>query len=133
MRLYFRNTYVKSVSHLKSSLGLLLNATYSPVHKCWPKTSLAGNEGNHQHFDPSLLPKNLWLLGRNFDDYPGFQPIRSWASSYAQDFKCHIWLDIGSIWIFPFYRKLIWFASHLQKFEYVNIFWWNLTNFENCS
>ena len=36
--------------------------TYCPVHKCWPKTSWAGNQGNHQNFDPSLLPKNLWLL-----------------------------------------------------------------------
>ena len=22
---------------------------------------------------------------RNFDDYPGFQPFRSWANTYAQD------------------------------------------------
>ena len=32
------------------------------VHKCWPKTSWVGNQGNHHNFDPSLLPKNLWLL-----------------------------------------------------------------------
>ena len=37
-------------------------AHYSPVHKCWPKTSSAGNQGTHQSFDPSLLPKNLWLI-----------------------------------------------------------------------
>ena len=24
-------------------------------------------------------------MGRNFDDYPGFQPFRSWANTYAQD------------------------------------------------
>ena len=35
---------------------------YSPVHKCWPKTSWGGNQVNHQNFDPSLLPKKLWLL-----------------------------------------------------------------------
>ena len=35
---------------------------YSPVHKCRPKTLWAGNQGNHQNFDPSLLPKNLWLV-----------------------------------------------------------------------
>ena len=116
---------------------------YSPVHKCSPKTLKAGNQGNHQNFNPSLLSKNLWLLfmglrkfffiffwkkkstvwqnevflsrpfwifffekknfffcwipwkivkgswiarmGRNFDDYPGFQPFRSWANTYAQD------------------------------------------------
>ena len=28
---------------------------YSSVHKCWRKTSWAGNQGNHQNFDPSLL------------------------------------------------------------------------------
>ena len=33
--------------------------SYSPVHKCWPKTSCAGNQGNHQNFDPSLQPKKL--------------------------------------------------------------------------
>ena len=36
-----------------------ISKIYSPVHKCWPKTSWAGNQGNHQNFDPSLLPKNL--------------------------------------------------------------------------
>jgi hypothetical protein len=25
---------------------------YSPVHKCWPKTSWAGNQSYHQKFDP---------------------------------------------------------------------------------
>ena len=24
-------------------------------------------------------------MGQNFDDYPGFQPFRSWANTYAQD------------------------------------------------
>ena len=30
---------------------------------------------------------NSWIarMGRNFDDYPGFQPFRSWANTYAQD------------------------------------------------
>ena len=28
---------------------------YSPMHMCWPKTSLAGNQGNHQNFAPSGL------------------------------------------------------------------------------
>ena len=40
--------------------------TYSPVHKCWLKTSWAGNQGEHKDFDPSLLPKNLWLLFMGF-------------------------------------------------------------------
>ena len=25
-------------------------------------------------------------MGRNFDDYPGFQPFRSWGNTYAQEF-----------------------------------------------
>ena len=41
---------------------LLLFSLYSPGHKCWPKTSWAGIQGNHQNFDPSLLPKKHWLL-----------------------------------------------------------------------
>ena len=72
---------------------------YRPVHKCWPKTSWAGNQSNHH--DPSLLSKNLWTfclipwkavkgswvarMGRNFDDYSGFQLMISWANTYAQD------------------------------------------------
>ena len=24
-------------------------------------------------------------MGQTFDDYPGFQPMRSWANTYAQD------------------------------------------------
>ena len=62
---------------LKLDLGLLSSkivfrhdnnsaTIYSPVHKCWPKTSWAGNQGKHKNFDPSLLPKNLWLLFMGF-------------------------------------------------------------------
>ena len=28
--------------------------SYSPEHKCWPKTSWAGNQGDHKIFAPSL-------------------------------------------------------------------------------
>ena len=31
------------------------------------------------------LKSSQKFLGRNFDDYPGFQPFRSWANTYAQD------------------------------------------------
>ena len=41
---------------------MCLFSMYSPVHKCWPKTSWAGNQGNNQNFDPSLIPKELWLI-----------------------------------------------------------------------
>ena len=31
--------------------------------------------------------KVYWLarIGQNFNDYPGMQPMRSWANTYAQD------------------------------------------------
>ena len=32
------------------------------ILKCWPKTSRARNQDNHQNLDPSLLPNRLWLL-----------------------------------------------------------------------
>ena len=57
------------------------------------KWFLAGNQGNHQNFDPFLISKNLWLIfmeikqkwklvtnyviewmGLNFYDYGGLQP-----------------------------------------------------------
>ena len=33
------------------------------------------------------MVKGSWIarIGRNFDDYPGFHPFRSWANTYAQD------------------------------------------------
>ena len=36
---------------------------------------------------PWKAVKGSWVarMGRNFDDYPGFQPMRSWANTYAQD------------------------------------------------
>ena len=42
-----------------SNLADMPHNMYSSVHKCWFKTSWAGNQGNHQNFDPSLLTKNL--------------------------------------------------------------------------
>ena len=38
---------------------------------------------------PLKAVKCSWVarMGRNFDDYPGFQPMRSWANTYAQDCK----------------------------------------------
>ena len=36
---------------------------------------------------PWKIVKGSWIarMGQNFDDYPGFQPFRSWANTYAQD------------------------------------------------
>ena len=36
---------------------------------------------------PWKIVKGSWIarMGQNFDDYPGFQPVRSWANTYAQD------------------------------------------------
>ena len=36
----------------------------------------------------SVKVSKLARIGRNFDDYPGFQPFRSWANTYAQDCTC---------------------------------------------
>ena len=35
-------------------------------------------------------------MGWNFDDYPGFQPMRSWANTYAQD--CNLLWFTDSQW-----------------------------------
>ena len=40
-------------------MGMGTGTVYNPVHKFWLKTSWAGNQDNHQNFDPSLLPKKL--------------------------------------------------------------------------
>ena len=36
---------------------------------------------------PWKAVKGSWVarMGRKFDDYPGFQPMRFWANTYAQD------------------------------------------------
>jgi hypothetical protein len=49
-------------------------------------------------FESAILEKNILLhpmkssqsflvvrMGRNFDDNPGFQPMRSWVNTYAQN------------------------------------------------
>ena len=65
---------------------------YAVLHMFMKVFFGAWNGGNHQNFDKSLLPKNLWLIfmgkmcfffqngrlektemGQIFDDYPGFQ------------------------------------------------------------
>ena len=38
----------------------------------------------HPHENPVNIYR-IARMGRNFDDYPGFQSFRSWANTYAQD------------------------------------------------
>ena len=45
--------------------------------------------GHFEFFFASFSSKQVkvyWLarMGQNFDDYPGLQPMRSWANTYAQ-------------------------------------------------
>ena len=51
-------------------------------------------------------------MGQNFDDYPGFQPMRSWANTYAQD--CKDWFLIS---------KHIWDSIHISNKVFEQI--WN--------
>ena len=68
--------------------------TYCPVHKCWPKTSWAGNQGNHQNFDPTLLPekKCIFVFFACFrpyvgqpDNHIGWVTLMPLASIYPPD------------------------------------------------
>ena len=49
---------------------------------------------------PWKVVKGSWVarIGQNFDDYPSFQPMRSWAKTYAQDciFHCLI-IEIAQV------------------------------------
>ena len=36
-------------------------------------------------------------MGQNFDDYPGLQPMRSWANTYAQ--PCNVKSRLGYPWV----------------------------------
>ena len=47
-------------------------------------------------------------MGRNFDDYPGFQPMRSWANTYAQDYICRYVIVVAAeaVIILDFLREL---------------------------
>ena len=51
--------------------------------------------------------KFSWVarMGRNFDNYPGFQPMRSWANTYAQDCNSTV-------------RKIYYLPSKLDFFCY---------------
>ena len=48
-------------------------------------------------------------MGRNFDDYPGFQPFRAWANIYAQDCTIKTYLQ---------YKKCLYIIKYM---EYVSI------------
>ena len=50
---------------------------------------------------PWKIVKGSWIarMGRNFDDYPGFQPFRSWANTYAQDCKFPFSLSSLAQWV----------------------------------
>ena len=57
--------------------------------------------------------KGSWIarMGRNFDDYPGFQPFRSWANTYAQDCTIIWWL----------FREILNFAQKCYYSEFWTI------------
>ena len=42
--------------------ALFLSSTYTPGWNVWGEWFLARNQGNHQNFDPSLIPKKLWPI-----------------------------------------------------------------------
>ena len=52
--------------------------------------------------DAFCISLSYWPKGRNFDDYPGFQPMRSWANTYAQDCTSFwYWRSkISQLWIY---------------------------------
>ena len=55
----------KSVSYKHFSLISCIIICIMQVHsgqKCLVWVILAGNQGNHHNFDPTFLPKNLWLI-----------------------------------------------------------------------
>ena len=47
-------------------------------------------------------------MGQNFDDYPGFQTMRSWANTYAQDCICRYVIVVAAeaVIILDFVREL---------------------------
>ena len=51
--------YSGCVLALCMETGDALNAMYGQVHDSIERLFWAGNQGNHQNFNPSLLPKNL--------------------------------------------------------------------------
>ena len=82
---------------------------FRPGHPCYPLTAFHGIKQKcigHFWFETKkcLIPikavKGSWVarIGRNFDDYPGFQLMRSWA-------KLHYFIYI--FWYFPGSRKFL--------------------------
>ena len=52
-----------------SLVNCLYNVSFNFCLFFEPKPSWAGNQGKHKNFDPSLLPKNLWLLFMGFSNF----------------------------------------------------------------
>ena len=61
---------------------------------------------------PWKAVKGSWVArtGRNLDDNPGFQPMRSWANTYAQD--CTVMYSISHILNMTSTVCTIWAAFH---------------------
>jgi hypothetical protein len=57
--------------------------------KCYGEWFLAGNQGNHQNFDPFLIPKKLWPIFIETGDRLG----SSWFS-ISRD-----WLETQCLWV----------------------------------
>ena len=56
-------------------------------------------------------------MGRNFDDYPGFLPFRSWANTYAQDCR---FMSFMIFWLCNF--EMSFWCHRLDQISNKNIF-----------
>ena len=61
-RTFIHNRHYLFLSSFFFESSLYLSNTRAMLHIFEQVLFWAGNQGNHQHFDPSLLPKNLSLL-----------------------------------------------------------------------
>ena len=74
-------------------IGQQLSNTFAQVLLLW-----AGNQSNHQNFDPSLLPKKLWLIDmekkqkihQNFFSTSPWKSVKvSWVARMGQNFDAY--------------------------------------------
>ena len=94
--------------HLGRYFSITSSMLYSPVHYFFC-------------IIPWSAVKDFWVarMGQNFDDYPGFQPMRSWANNYAQDCKTDLILHRQK---FSTVQTIIYYIStlilHLAECDY---------------
>ena len=94
----------------------ILSALYTVLHMFRQLLFLAGNQGNHQNFNPSLLSKKLWLILMGMKQFFFFfeKKYSKWPTQKNLDFQTtnsqYFFVKISGIG--PLVSRINWCEGH---------------------